>query len=267
MIRKIAIVGVILVVGGVLLYPQLDKLGIRDNPTINAVAQDLGGLKDTTVKRVSYEIDKTTDTVGDKIEDAIPNPEQLNPIPKLEEQIAIPPQKQVYTGQVYEKNESEKTCKISVPKMAKTINGVKELTHTVTIQECMYEKNKPVQVTVSTDPITDAQTVSVDHIPSSKIFETLQLITTKNADNTVSIHYDDSSGKTLKVIVTLYNSEKQLFSGEFFASKFDASVDDISDSPHIVEMLVEHKDYGTVSSSVFNPKGNDETTIYGVFSQ
>ena len=119
---------------------------------------------------------------------------------------------------------------------------------------------------MTTDPVTNEQTVSVDTIPQAQIFETLQLTTTRNNDNTVSIHYEDTSGKTLKVTVTLRNSEKQLFSGEFSASKFDTSVDDISTSPHIIEMIVEHADYGTVSSSVFNPQGNDETTIYGVFT-
>lgn len=267
LIGKLLAVGVILAAVGVLAYSQQDKLGFNVNPTINAVAEDLGGLKDTTVKRVSYEIDKTTDTVGDKIGDVVPSAEQLNPIPQIKDQIAIPPIKETYYGQVYEKNESEKTCKVSVPKMAKTINDVKELTHTITIQECIYEKQKPVQVSISTDPITGAQTVSVEPTPSHKIFETLQLTTTKNADNTVSIHYEDSSGKTLKVTVTLHNSEKQLFTGEFFASKFDTSVNDISASPHIIEMIVEHADYGTVNSSVYNPQGNDQSTIYGVFSQ
>lgn len=267
LIGKLLAVGIILAAVGVLAYSQQDMLGFNVNPTINAVAEDLDGLKDTTVKRVSYEIDKTTDTVGDKIGDVVPSVDQLNPIPELKDQIAIPPTKETYYGQVYEKNESEKTCKVSVPKMAKTINGVKELTHTITVQECIYEKNKPVQVSISTDPITGAQTVSVDPIPSHKIFETLQLTTTKNADNTVSIHYEDSSGKTLKVTVTLHNSEKQLFTGEFFASKFDTSVNDISTSPHIIEMIVEHADYGTVNSSVYNPQGNEQNTIYGVFSQ
>ena len=267
LIGKLLAVAVILAAVGVLAYSQQDKLGFNVNPTINAVAEDLGGLKDTTVKRVSYEIDKTTDTVGDKIGDVVPSTEQLNPIPQIKDQIAIPPIKETYYGQVYEKNESEKTCKVSVPKMAKTINGVKELTHTITIQECMYEKLEPVQVNVSTDPITGTQTVSAESIPSSKIFETLQLTTTKNQDNTVSIHYEDSSGKTLKVTVTLSNSEKQLFSGEFFASKFDTSVGDVSDTPHIIEMIVEHAEYGTVNSSVYNPQGNNENTIYGVFSK
>jgi hypothetical protein len=58
-----------------------------------------------------------------------------------------------------------------------------------------------------------------------------------------------------------------LFSGEFFASKFDTSVNDVSESPHIVEMVVEHGDYGTVSSSVFNPQESGELTIYGVFTK
>lgn len=267
MIGKLVIVGIILAAGGVLVYSQQDKLGLNLNPTIDAVAEDIGDLKDTTVKRVSYEIDKTSDVVGDKIEDVVPDVEKLNPIPKIEDQLAIPPTKEVYYGQVYERNEDEKTCKVSVPKMAKTVNGVKELTHTITLKDCQYEKQKPVQVTVLTDPINGAQTVTVDPIPQNKIFETLQLTTTKNEDNTVSIHYEDSSGKTLKVTVTLSNSEKQLFSGEFFASKFDTSVNDISDTPHIIEMIVEHADYGTVNSSVYNPQGNNENTIYGVFSQ
>jgi hypothetical protein len=230
------------------------------------VAEDIGDLKDTTVKRVNYEFDKTLDTVGDKIDQITPTQEQLNPIDDIQEKIAGPQTQEVYYGQVYEKSEDQKNCKISVPRMAKTVNGAKELTHTITLPECKYEKNKPVQVTVTTNPVTNEQTVSVNPIPQTQIFETLQLTTTRNNDNTVSIHYEDTSGKTLKVTVTLRNSEKQLFSREFSASKFDTSVDDISTSPHIIEMIIEHADYGTVSSSVFNPQGNDETTIYGVFT-
>lgn len=275
LIRKLAIIGIILVVGGVLLYPQLGKLG---NPTIDAITQNLGGLKDATAKRASYEIDKAQDTVGDKldqtkdvvgkqIDNVVPDVNQINPIPKLEDQLAIPPVQKTFHGQVYEKNDSDKTCKVSVPKMAKTVNGVKELTHTIILQDCKYQKNDPVQVTTTTDPLSNTETTSVDPIPQSKIFETLQLTTTKNSDNTVSIHYADSSGKTLKVTVTLRNADKQLFSGEFFASSFDTSVNDISTTPHIIEMTVEHADYGTVSSSVYNPQGNDQSTIYGVFTQ
>lgn len=266
MILKIAIIGIILVVGGVLLYPELVKVMPKDNPTFNAVAQNVDDLKDTTVKRVNYEVDKTVGVVGDKIDQITPSVEKIDPIKKIEEKMTPPQKQEVYYGQVYEKD-NENNCKVSVPKMAKTINGVKELTNTITLPECQYVKNQPLQVTVTTDPLTDTQTVSAAPIPQTQIFETLQLKTTRTDDNSVSIHYEDTSGKTLKVTVTLRNSEKQLFSGEFFASKFDTSVNDVSASPHIIEMVVEHAEYGTVSSSVFNPQGNDDTTIYGVFTK
>lgn len=266
MILKLIIIGVVLAVGGIVLYPQLSDF-FPDQIPIEAVAQDIGDLKDTTVKRVNYEFDKTFDTVDDKINEITPNPDEINPIPKIQEKIAGPPTQEVYYGQVYEKDEAEKICKISVPRMAKTVNGIKELTYTITLPECKHEKYEPVQVSTTTDPLTNTQTVSVNPIPQTLVFETLQLKTLRNDDNTVSIQYEDTSGKTLKVTVTLRNSEKQLFSGEFFASKFDTNVNDVSTSPHIIEMVVEHADYGTVASSVFNPQGNDETTIYGVFTQ
>lgn len=266
MILKLIIIGVILVAGGILLYPELTKI-TSTHPQIEAVAEDIGDLKDTTIKRVSHELDNTINKVEDKIDQVAPDPKQLNPIDRIQEKIAGPPTQEIFYGQVYEKDENDQSCKISVPKMAKTVNGVKELTRSITIPNCDYEKHKPVQVTTTNDPLTNEQTISVDPIPQTQIFETLSLTTTRNADNTVSIHYEDTSGKTLKVTVTLRNSEKQLFSGEFFASKFDTSVNDVSSSPHIIEMIVEHVDYGTVSSSVFNPQGNDDTTIYGVFTK
>ena len=198
MIGKLLAIGIILAVIGVVAYSQQDKiLGIKDNPAINSVKEDLGDLKDTTVKRVSHEVDKTTDAVGDKINDVVPDVEKLNPIPKIEEQIAIPPTQETYQGQVYEKEGD--ACKISVPKMAKTINGIKELTHTITLPNCEFEKNTPVEVKVSTNPNTGEQSISVNPFSQGKIFDTLQLTTTKNADNTVGIHYEDSSGKTIKV--------------------------------------------------------------------
>src|SRR5574338_286119 len=113
LIRKLAIIGIILVVGGVLLCPQLGKLG---NPTIDAITQNLGGLKDATAKRASYEIDKAQETVGDKldqtkdvvgkqIDNVVPDVNQINPIPKLEDQLAIPPVQKTFYGQVYRSEE------------------------------------------------------------------------------------------------------------------------------------------------------------------
>lgn len=263
---KLAILGVALVIGGFFLYPEFVKIIPTDNPTINAVAQSVDDLKDTTMKRVNYEMDKTLDKAGEKIEETIPEPAEVNPVNRIKEKIAVPKTEAVYYGEVYDTDE-EGNCKISVPKMARTINEVQELTHTITVPNCKYERHQSVQVTTTTDPNTNEQSVSVGPTPQSQLFETLQLKTMRTSDKSVSLHYEDSSGKTQKVTVTLRNAEKQLFSGEFFSSKFDTSVDDVSSSPHIIEMVVEHADYGTVSSSVYDPVGNDETTIYGVFTK
>lgn len=278
MIKKLLVLGVILAAGGFFAYSQFG-FSIDKYLPVNAVAQDLGGLKNSTVDRVSYEFDKTVDSFGNKIDQIKPSADEINPIKKISDVISVPKDK-IYYGQVYEKDEQDQSCKISVPALAKTVNGITELTHTISLNDCKFEEHQPVQVTqiygTSNTHLPAAQTgsastqpqaITVTPVPKVQIFETLQLKTVRNTDDTVSIQYDDTSGKTLKVTVNLRNSERQLFSGEFFASKFDANVNDVSDSPHIVEMIVDHAEYGTVYSSVFNPQGSEETTISGVFTQ
>jgi hypothetical protein len=260
---KLAIIGILVLTGGFVLYPQLTKSPQIHTSGLSVMTQNLDDLKDTALHRANHEFDKTVDIVEDQIGQI--NPTEVIPIKQIQQKIATPQIQQVYAGQVYEKDEKN-NCKISVPKMAKTINGAKELTHTIILPDCIYEKHDPVSVSTSTDPITNIQTISVSPTSQNVIFETLQLKTTRNQDDTVSIYYEDTSKKTLKVSIALRNSDKQLFSGEFFSSKFDTSVNDVSKTPHTIEMTVEHTDYGTVASSVYNPQGND-ATIYGVFSQ
>lgn len=266
MLLKLVIIGVILVIGGLSLYPYLVKLPSSANLAFNAVADNVSDFKDNTVHTVSGTLDQTVNAVENKIETITPNADDLNPVKQIHDKIIAPTKQQIYYGQVYDKDEEQQKCKISVPEMAKTVNGKKELTHTIDLENCKFQKQQQVQVTETTSPV-NAETVSVEPMAQSKVFETLQLKTIRHDDNTVSIQYEDTSGKTVKVTVTLQNSEKQLFSGEFFSSKFDTNVNDVSTSPHIIEMVVEHPDYGTVSSSVYNPEGNQDTTIYGVFTQ
>jgi hypothetical protein len=266
MLLKLVIIGTILVVGGFSLYPYLAKLPSSANIAFNAVADDVNDFKDNTIHTVSGTIDQTIDTVENKIETITPSADNLNPVKQIQDKIISPTMQQTYYGQVYEKDEEQEKCKISVPQMAKSVNGKKELTHTIDLEKCKFQKQELVQVTETTNPV-NAEAITVESLPQSKIFETLQLKTIRYDDNTVSIQYEDTSGKTVKVTVTLRNSEKQLFTGEFFSSKFDTNVNDISTSPHIIEMIVEHPDYGTVSSSVYNPQGDQDTTIYGVFTQ
>ena len=99
------------------------------------------------------------------------------------------------------------------------------------------------------------------------LFQTLSLTTAKLDDGTISLSYIDTSGGTQSVSVTLRNSEKILFSGEFFSSQFQTSIVDPSDTPHYIDMVVNHIEYGTIASTVFNPAGQTDTTINGVFKE
>ncbi|MDE1814798.1 MAG: hypothetical protein KGI05_09095, partial [Thaumarchaeota archaeon] len=52
---------------------------------------------------------------------------------------------QNYTGQVFEKTGN--TCQISVPELAQTINGIKQLTGIIQLDQCKSNVGDPVQVT------------------------------------------------------------------------------------------------------------------------
>lgn len=281
---KLIIIGAILVAGVYFAYPYFTKIFPSTDIAVNAITGDIGNFKkdtihqvggtiDQTVQKTSDTIDQTVNNMGNRLEKITSKSGDLNTIKQIEKTIISPAGQQTYYGQVYEKDENKQTCKISVPGMATIVNGKKELTHTIDLENCKLPNQAPVQVTtgssqdISAINTSQSNTAIVESIPQSKVFETLKLKTIRHDDNTISIQYEDTSGKTTKVTVTLRNSEKQLFSGEFFSSKFDTNVNDISASPHIIEMVVEHPDYGTVSSSVYNPEGNQDTTIYGVFTQ
>ncbi len=61
--------------------------------------------------------------------------------------------------------------------------------------------------------------------------------------------------------------QKEIFSGTFFTSMFETTVNDASGIPYYVDMIVEHEDHGTITSSVFNPGDTSDTKINGIFSQ
>ena len=160
--------------------------------------------------------------------------------------------------------------------MAQTINGEKELTHIITAEDCEFDVDESVQVIKqntkgsSSNGITLSGTqpiISVQSTPTAQIFETLSLSTIRDENNDVMLQYQDTTEKTISVTVTLKNAENELFSGVFFTSKFETSVNDVSDTPHIIEMIVEHAEHGIIASSVYNPEGNTDNTISGVFTK
>jgi len=118
---------------------------------------------------------------------------------------------------------------------------------------------------------TSTSQSSIDNIPSQntilKIPETLSLSTKQQSDDNILLQYVDTSGKTKSVNVIIRTTDKEIFSGTFFTSKFDTNVNDATGIPYYVDMIVEHEDYGTVTSSVYNPGDSSDTKINGIFSQ
>ena len=205
--------------------------------------------------------------------------------------------RQTYTGQVFENENGN--CQVSVPGMAQTINGQQEITHIIQVPDCNLPVNQPVQVTStepeqngtqstdqgneiqvipyansnndgSTDPAgpgTGNQTASDNQTSdptAPPYFQTVQL-NAINQGSTAVLSYDDTTGKTIQVTVTMRNSQKVLFSGTFYSSQFHTQVNDIPNTPHMIEMTIENAIYGTLRASIYAPPNIQNSTISGIF--
>ncbi|AFS83695.1 hypothetical protein [Candidatus Nitrosopumilus sediminis] len=103
--------------------------------------------------------------------------------------------------------------------------------------------------------------------PVSIIPGTLSLSTKQQSDGNILLQYIDTTNKTISVNVIIRSEHKEIFSGTFYTSMFNTNVNDVTGIPYYVDMIVEHEDYGTITSSVYNPGDSSNTKINGIFSQ
>ncbi|MGI0094099.1 MAG: hypothetical protein ACREA8_08350, partial [Nitrosotalea sp.] len=188
---------------------------------------------------------------------------------------------QNYTGQVFEKNGN--TCQISVPELAQTINGIKQITGIIQLDQCQSNVGDPVQVTELTakpdsPPVdvpsgliispysSDGGTTSTTLPALPSYYQTVKL-TMVNQGNNAVLNFDDTSGQTKSVTVTMKNSDTVLFSGTFYSSKFSTQVNDVPNTPHIIEMTIDNAIYGTLHASAYAPSNVQNSTITGILSQ
>ena len=248
MIGKLIIVGAVIVIAAIFLVPGISN--IIPNFLSLGAKEDTNSNKDTLVSDVS-----------DSKEIQPLNLDQIDP--KYVN-------KQVYVGQVFEKSNGK--CKVSVPDLAETINSKKEITHILEVDDCKNEVNEPVEVTkleIKDDvpvPVTSTNSIAVNSYSKPTYFDVIQLTSTHKGSD-VLISYNDASGKTIGVVVTLRNSDKEIFSGQFTSSKFETLVNDVPNTPHMIEMTVEHSVYGTLHASVYAPADSQDSTISGIFTE
>ena len=206
--------------------------------------------------------------------------------------------KQTYTGQVF--SNASGTCQVSVPGMAETINGQTEITHVIQVPNCNLPINRPVQViteipqqnstqqnsTQQNFPQQTDQGSTIQVVPfyfpggggsqndtgnqsppptAPPYFQTVQL-NAVNQGTDAQLSYDDTTGKTTQVTVTMKNSERIIFSGTFYSSQFHTEVNDVPQTPHIIEMTIQNAIYGTLHASVYVPANIQNSTISGILS-
>ena len=116
------------------------------------------------------------------------------------------------------------------------------------------------------DSVSKSNNVSTQNIISI-IPGTLSLSTKQQSDNNILLQYLDTTEKTKSVNVVIRTEDREIFSGTFYTSVFDTNVNDAAGIPYYIDMIVEHEDYGTVTSSVYNPGDSSDTKISGIFSQ
>jgi hypothetical protein len=301
LIGKLVIIVIIIAIIAILV-PNASKL--FSTQSLDAIKDRINkATSDKQDNLTSYDTNKTTLQGANNIKPAnlIPNTNSgVTSIYQLAPQFVT---RQNYTGQVFAKTGN--TCQISVPEFAQTINGKKQLTGIVQLDNCSSKPGDPVQVVqLTTKPnsppvnitsglevtpyssssrsSTTSPSSSSTTSPSSSsthttsqgttlptlppYYDTIKL-TISNQGTGATLNFEDSSGQTRSVLVTMKNSDSILFSGTFYSSKFTANVKDVPDTPHIIEMTIDNALYGTLHASAYAPSNMQNSTITGILSQ
>ena len=227
---KLIITGAILIVGVLIFLPDTMDLLPNQNIIVDSVKNDLGNIQAGASESVGNTIDNSLDSVNTQIDGIKQSSQDF-----ISAQIPSQFNEYEFFGVFGEQT--------SPPDLSERHSSNPN------------SQGKIIIPSVITTP--EIQTIS---------FETLSLVTEKQSDGNVRLTYLDSSGKTISVTVTIRNAEKILFTGQFFASSFETLILDAADTPHYIDMIVDHEDYGIISASAFNPAGNTDTTINGVFA-
>jgi len=229
-IIKLIIIGVIIAAGGILFSQEIEYFFPKSSANaVDSLTSDIDTIKDGAIDKVEDGIDEAIVSVEQKIDNVKESSKNI-----IENQIDIMD---------------------PIKEIEQVIIGTQEeLTESI-------ERHGSSQSSQLTSPSTVTKTTT------EKItYETLSLTTNQQSNDNILLHYEDTSGKTISVTVTMSGPEKEIFSGVFYSSMFETTINDATDT-YYIDMIVEHEEYGTISSSVFNPGDSTNSTINGIFLQ
>ena len=246
MFIKLGIIAGILILGGMIFSNEIDTFFPSTSANVvNSLKEDVSNFGTKATDSVEKRIDESIDKIVDKTGDAITN-EISETGDKISDKIS----------------DVKESSKQTINEKFSDFNPIKS------IQNIFTDNPNVEELTDSSTIITEdttIQSIVEDQLPI--IHETLSLSTTQASNDDILLQYSDSSGKTNNVNVIIRTDQKEIFSGIFFTSTFETNLNDISNQPYYVDMIVEHDDYGIVTSSVFNPGDSTNSKINGIFSQ
>jgi hypothetical protein len=243
MFIKLGIIAGIIILGGMVFSNEIDNLFPTTSATVfDSLKNDVSIFGSKASDSVEQRIDSSIDKIVDKTSESISN-EISDAGDKISDEISEV------------KESSQQTIKDEIS----NFNPIES------IQNIFTGSSNSGSSQSSTSQSSTNNVLSQNTVPI--IPETLSLSTKQQSDDNILLQYVDTSGKTKSVNVIIRTTDKEIFSGTYFTSKFDTNVNDATGIPYYVDMVVEHEDYGTVTSSVFNPGDSSDTKINGIFSQ
>jgi len=267
MLIKATIMAVIVLAGGVFFANEITQfLPATSTNFLDFLKDDLGKIKDDTVHNAETRVEGTVVTVSNELNEFQEKSTDL--LAKSAKEVTDSTQKGI-------KEITDSTQK-----------GIKEVTDST--QNTFFgrgsggggshsssnNQNSNSQTSSNNQNNNSNEESEDDSSPTTQTsqnivsFETLSLTTTQQPNDNIMIQYEDTSGKTISVSVTLRTTERELFSGIFYSSMFEAFVNDASTTEYWIDMVVEHQEHGIISSSVYNPRADSSNTIInGIFSQ
>jgi len=245
MFIKLGIIAGILILGGVMFSTEIENLFPTTSATVtDSLKDDVSDLETKTADSAEKRIDESIDDIVDKTSS------------KLKSEINEAGDR--ITSEISEIKDSSQQI---INEEISDFNPLDFLQNIFT-DNSESQSSEPSILTSSSNT---SPSPSSNHLPI--IYETLSLSTKQISDNNILLQYSDSSGNTNNAVVKIRTDQKEIFSGTFFTSIFETTVNDAANIPYFVDLIVEHEDYGTVTSSVFNPGDASDSKIYGVFVQ
>jgi hypothetical protein len=241
MFIKLGIIAGIIILGGMVFSNEIDTLFPSTSATVfDSLKNDVSNFGSKASDSVEQRIDSSIDKIVDKTTESI------------SEEISEAGDK--VTNEISEaKESSQKVIKEEIS----NFNPIESIQSIFTGSSGSTTKSS---TTKSSNNISTQNSISIPP-------ETLSLSTKQQSDENILLQYADTSGKTKSVNVVIRTEDKEIFSGIFYTSMFETNVNDATGIPYYVDMVVEHEDYGTVTSSVYNPGDSSDTKINGIFSQ